>query len=108
VLYLVYQIRIALLAKAQLVISAKFPYKFTSAIMHLTTVALASGTLQLAAYITLFQTSFCVMDRAGINRHTSCQTGALKGLVEQRRLGRKMLQLMAGTTMNQARGVGCR
>jgi len=34
--------------------------------------------------------------------------GVLKGLVEQRRLGRKTLQLMEGTTMNYGRGVGCR
>jgi len=75
---------------------------------YLTTVDLVPGTLLLAAYITLFQTSFCVMDRAGIDRHTRCQMGVLKGLVEQRRLGRKTLQLMEGTTMNYGRGVGCR
>ena len=76
---------------------------------YLTTVDLVSGTLLLAAYRTLFQTSFCVMDRAGINRHTRCQMGVLKGLVEQRRLGRKTIPLlMAGTTMNHGRGVGCR
>ena len=76
---------------------------------YLTTVDLVPGTLLLAAYITLFQTSFCVMDRAGIDRHTRCQMGVLKGLVEQRKLGRKTIPLlMAGTTMNHGRGVGCR
>lgn len=57
------------------------------------------GTLLLAAYTTLFQTSFCVMARAGrTGRRIRCQMGVLRGLVEQRRPGREMARLMARRT----------
>lgn len=61
------------------------------------------GTLLLAAYTTLFQTSFCMMAPAGrTGRRTRCQMGVLRGLVEQRRPGREMARRTTAMKRNNS------